>query len=54
MGCYDLQEIMALPEEWPSEFNLFRGNTIKLYPDGTFSIDGKMCSGEVYTGVDDC
>lgn len=45
---------MTYPEQFPFEFRLFTGETIKLNPDGTFSVDGTTCDGEVYTGVDDC
>lgn len=48
------QELMTFPEEFDLEFDLFRGNTIKLFHDGGFSIDGEMCEGEVYRGVELC
>ena len=36
------------------EFRLLRGRVISLFQDGSFSIDGTECDGEVYTGVEDC
>ena len=49
-----LQELRQVPEEFDLEFNLFRGNTIKLFQDGRFSIDGEECEGSVYHGVEYC
>ena len=48
------QEMRQVPEEFDLEFNLFRGNTITLFQDGTFSIDGVVCDGPVYRGVEFC
>lgn len=45
---------MAYPEQFPYEFRLFTGETIKLDPDGTVGINGQTCDGDIYTGVDDC
>ena len=45
---------MTFAEEATFEFRLFTGEVIKLFQDGTFSIDGDICSGLVYTGVADC
>ena len=45
---------MTFAEEATFEFRLFTGEVIKLFQDGTFSIDGSICPGEVYTGVSDC
>lgn len=49
-----LQEVIQVAEEVDLEFNLLRGNTIKLFQDGTFSIDGELCVGDVYLGVEHC
>ena len=45
---------MTFAEEATFEFRLFTGEVIKLFQDGTFSVDGNICPGEVYTGVSDC
>lgn len=43
---------MQLAEEFDLEFNLLRGNIIKLFHDGMFSIYGELCTGGVYSGVE--
>ena len=48
------QELMTFAEESTFEFRLFTGEVIKLFQDGTFSIDDFICPGLVYTGVADC
>ncbi|CAN0441852.1 unnamed protein product [Ascophyllum nodosum] len=48
------QELMTFAEESTFEFRLFTGEVIKLFQDGTFSIDDFVCPGLVYTGVADC
>ena len=45
---------MTFAEEATFEFRLFTGEVIELFQDGTFSINGNICPGEVYTGVSDC
>ena len=45
---------MTFTAEATFEFRLFTGEVIRLFQDGTFSIDGNTCSGLVYTGVPDC
>ena len=45
---------MTFAEEATFEFRLFAGEVIKLFQDATFSIDGNICPGLVYTGVSDC
>lgn len=45
---------MSFPDGSPYEFRLFTGELLILHPEGTFSVDGVMCDGDVYTGVDDC
>ena len=45
---------MTFAEESTFEFRLFTGEVIKLFQDGTFSIDGFICPGLVYTGVAAC
>ena len=45
---------MTFAEESNFEFRLFTGEVIKLFQDGTFSIDGSICPGLVYTGVAAC
>lgn len=45
---------MSYPEKYHYDFRLFTGEEIKLFPDGTFTIDGKYCVGQIYTGVEDC
>lgn len=49
-----LQEVIQLAEGFDLEFRLLRGNTIKLFQDGAFSIDGDLCAGDVYSGVEHC
>lgn len=49
-----LQEVVLYPEAYPYRFRLFTGEPIEVNPDGTFSIDGNLCNGDVYTGVDKC
>lgn len=46
--------MIEFPEEFVLEFRLLRGNVIRLFQDGSFSIDGRECDGEIYTGVEDC
>ncbi|CAN0016257.1 unnamed protein product, partial [Ascophyllum nodosum] len=48
------QELIAFPEDDSLEFRVFTGEVIKLYPDGTFSIDGRTCKENVYNGVSEC
>ncbi|CAN0146901.1 unnamed protein product [Scytosiphon promiscuus] len=48
------QELVGLPEDHFYEFHLFTGETIKLDHDGKFYIDGNLCSGAAFTGVDNC
>ncbi|CAN0475827.1 unnamed protein product [Ascophyllum nodosum] len=48
------QELMTFAEESTFEFRLFTGEVIKLFQDGTFSINDFICPGLVYTGVADC
>eukprot|EP00903_Cladosiphon_okamuranus_P011260 g10618.t1 len=48
------QELMSYPEASPYHFRLLTGEVIELFPDGSFAVDGKDCSGEVYTGVGAC
>lgn len=49
-----VQELVGLPEGYYYEFRLFTGETIKLDYDGKFYIDGALCSGAAFTGVDNC
>ncbi|CAN0448276.1 unnamed protein product [Ascophyllum nodosum] len=42
------QELMTFAEESTFEFRLFTGEVIKLFQDGTFSIDDFICPGLVY------
>ncbi|CAN0510741.1 unnamed protein product, partial [Scytosiphon promiscuus] len=49
-----LQELVGLPEDHFYEFHLFTGETIKLDYDEKFYIDGNLCSGAAFTGVDNC
>ena len=48
------QELMSFAEDYSFEFRLLTGEVLKLNQDGSFSIDGSTCSGDVYTGVADC
>lgn len=45
---------MSYPEEHTFKFRMFTGETLELFFDGTFAVDGKTCSGEVYEGVAAC
>jgi len=45
---------MSYAEENTFKFRVFTGEVIELFFDGTFAIDGEMCSGEVYEGVAAC
>lgn len=49
-----MQEASFLPEQYPYEFRLFRGDVIKLYGNTSFSVNDRMCDGLVYSGVENC
>lgn len=51
---FTVQELLGFPEEYFHEFRLFTGETIKLEHDGEFYIDGQLCFGAGFTGVDMC
>ncbi|CAN0517654.1 unnamed protein product, partial [Laminaria digitata] len=48
------QEAVAFPENEGYEFRLMSGETIRLKTDGSFYIDGKLCSGDAFIGADLC
>lgn len=48
------QELMSYPEAFHYEFRLFGGEVLKLHPDGSFSVDGNSCNGDLYTGAQRC
>ncbi|CAN0012995.1 unnamed protein product [Ectocarpus sp. 4 AP-2014] len=48
------QELMSYPEAFPYEFRLFDGEVLKLHPDGSLSVDGNSCNGDVFTGARTC
>ncbi|CAM9570084.1 unnamed protein product [Ectocarpus sp. 13 AM-2016] len=48
------QELMSYPEAFPCEFRLFDEEVLKLHPDGSISVDGNSCNGDLFTGARRC
>ena len=48
------QEVSQLPEGEAYEFRLFSGEVIKLEMDGSHFLDGKLCKGESFMGIENC